>query len=97
MSENNKEDLVNNEQLDWVHSPGCTLFMTILPKKNKIKEEGDPLIDETEIQVHTRIVNKAEAQYSHSEFVPNTRGNMNKLLKEQFKIIKDNLLKKRFG
>ena len=97
MSKKGKEDLVNNAQLDWVHSEGCTFFMTILPKKNIVKKEGDPLIDETQIQVHTRIVNKAEAQYTHSDFVPNTRGNMNKLLKEQFKIIKDKLLDKRFG
>ena len=69
----------------------------VVENKNIIKKEGDPLIDETQIQVHTRVVNKAEAQYNHSDFVPNTRGHMNKLLKEQFKIIKDKLLDKRFG
>lgn len=96
MSENEKED-VNADQIEWITKYGCSLFMTVIPKQNKIEAEGNPSIDETEIQIHCRIVNKEEAQYSHSDFVPNTKGNINKLLKEQFKIIKDKLLDKRFG
>ena len=86
----------HTDQIEWMEKHGCSLFMTITPKQNKIKVKGDPSIDETEVQLHCRIVNGQEAQYSHSDFVPNTKGNLNKLFKEQFKLINDTLLDKRF-
>ena len=56
MSENKKED-VNADQIEWITKYGCSLFMTVIPKQNKIEAEGNPSIDETEIQIHCRIVN----------------------------------------
>ena len=76
---------------------GCSIYMTMMPKKKETKLDKRAIIDESEIQLHSRIVDGETVKYYHSDFVPNTKGNVNKLMKEQFKLIKNELLNKRFA
>ena len=88
--------VLSTEQIEWMSKQGCSIYMTMTPKKGDPKDEGRPIVDESEIQIHSRIVNSETVKFYHSDFVPNTKGHVNKLMKEQFKLIKDELLEKRF-
>ena len=91
------QSVLSQEQIEWMTKHGCSIYMTVTPKKNIIKAEKRPVVDESEIQLHSRIVDGEIVKYYHSDFVPNTKGNVNKLMKEQFKLIKNELLNKRFA
>ena len=92
-----EKSVLSTEQIEWMTKYGCSIYMTITPQKGEVKKEGRPVIDKSEIQIHSRIVDAEETKYYHSDFVPNTKGHVNKLVKEQFRIIKNDLLNKRFG
>ena len=76
---------------------GCSIYMTVTPRKKETKPGKRAIVDESEIQLHSRIVDGETVKYYHSDFVPNTKGDVNKLMKEQFKLIKNELLNKRFA
>ena len=89
--------VLSQEQIEWMTEHGCSIYMTMMPKKKETKLDKRAVIDESEIQLHSRIVDGETVKYYHSDFVPNTKGNVNKLMKEQFKLIKNELLNKRFA
>jgi len=90
------QSVLSQEQIEWMTKHGCSIYMTVTPKKKETKLDKRAIVDESEIQLHSRIVDGEIVKYYHSDFVPNTKGNVNKLMKEQFKLIKNELLGKRF-
>ena len=86
------------QQIAWMENCGMTLHMALVPKMVTIAlNPGDkPHVDPTQVQVVTAIQTGGQHMGDHSDFIPATRGHMNKLLKTKFQIMKDALLDRHF-
>lgn len=86
------------DQLAWMQEKGLQMSMTLVPDKRRIAtRDKPPGVDDSQVQLFIRIQTGTDHQIIHSDFVPNTRGDINKLLKAQFDIARKNLLDQRFN
>lgn len=84
-------------QQEWMRSQGLAINLALIPKQKILADiDGEVRIDSSMVQLAIQIQTREQAMVIRSEFVRNTKGDINKLLKAQLQQARQALLDKHF-